>query len=71
MKQDDFRFKNSYESKVENSFQKLKFDTKTMNREYFSIKKYDNDVKEEVPITNMIIARRALVDQLGLAMHFS
>lgn len=67
MKCENVVFRNSYESKVENSFQKLKFDAKPIHKELFSIKKYDQDEKDEVSIFSLMLTRRTLVDQLALA----
>jgi len=67
MKQESLTYKNSFESKVENGFQKLKFDAKPASRALFSIKKYDQSEKEDVSIFSLVFTRRALVDQLALA----
>lgn len=66
MKQEPLPFKNSYESKMENSFQKLKFDAKHAHKELFSIQKYDQP-ETDTSIFNLVLTRRALVDQLALA----
>ena len=67
MKNESINFKSSYEDKIENSFQKLKFDTKAAPKQLLSIQKYDQHEKDEISIYGLVFARRALVDQLALA----
>lgn len=67
MKQEGPTFRNSFESKVENGNQKLKFDAKLAHKELFSIRRYDQPDKDEVSIFSLMLARRALIDQLALA----
>ena len=53
MKKESSNFNNSYERKIENRFQKIKNDSKTMAKDDFSL-------------ANMVVARKLLVEQLGL-----
>ena len=69
IRQQEFRFGNSFESKIENNFQKLKFDTKTVPKELFSIKKYRQFDKDELPLDALLVTRRSLVDQLALSVQ--
>ena len=66
MKSESAPFKNAYESKVENSFQKLKFDAKVGHRQVCSITKLGQS-ENDMSIFNLMLTRRALVDQLALA----
>lgn len=66
MNQEPLPFKNAYESKIENSVQKLKLDAKHGSKQLFSIQRYGQPESDD-SIFNLVLTRRALVDQLALA----
>ena len=68
MRSESVAFRSSYESKLENNSQKLKYDAKPAQKALFSIQRYEpQQEKETVSLFGLVLARRALVDQLAMA----